>query len=365
MIDELVDELRILGSTNTQTRRLGYIVQICKLLADSYAPNTVLQKRIEGWAEENNSALRKHVSDKGQLGRSARSYGARRYIQLAQKLHLITNISGYLRPTVTGRVLLKLDNKSGQDNPFRLGNKTILLFLFQLLLLDADYLLPTLQLTHSYDKQDQLLEVYQKTLSNRLRVMETEIKSLLLRSEAHERLETIARWTNPVKYLEHIVLPRLHWLLDLELLDWNSFQALRIFEPSAAGAYLINHIPVLDRHLFANRSWCQNILPSVLTQGFGFECTLWHLLDEESQMSLVEEYVDIGFRLFHTEIQYRISAYQLALFMILDLSFEKNIAVGLEDIKQAFKRFAKSGRIHWDFFWSATDNDGYLLLSKQ
>jgi len=362
MVNELIDALRILGSTNTQTRRLGYVVQICKLLADNYAPVTVLQKRIEGWAEDNNSALENHVSDKGRLSRSSRSYGSRRYIQLAQDLNLITNVSGYLRPTITGHVLLELDDESHEDNPFKLGHGTALLLFYQLLLLDADYLLPTLQLTRFHHRQDQLLETYRDMLSNRFGIMETQVRSLLLRSEVHERLQAIAQWTKPLKYLEHIVLPRLHWLLDLELLDWNSFQALREFEPSSSGVYFLDQVPVTEGHLFIDRMWCQDALFSVWAQGFGFDYTLWHSLSEDSQALLIEEYVDVGFRLFHTEIHYRISAYQLVLFIILKLLFERKVLAGFEDIKKALNKFSKSGHIRWSFFWSAIDDDGYLIL---
>jgi hypothetical protein len=362
MVNELIDALRILGSTNTQTRRLAYVVQICKLLAGSYAPVTVLQKRIEDWAEKSNSALKDYISDKGRLSRSPRSYGSRRYIQLAQGLQLITDVSGYLRPTITGRVLLELGNESHKDNPFKLGRRTALLLFYQLLLLDADYLLPTLQLTHFQHKQNQLLETYQDELTSRLEVMETEVHSPLLRSEVYKRLQTITRWTKPITYLEHIVLPRLHWLLDLELLDWNSFEALREFEPSTAGTYLIHQVPTVGRHLFANRSWCQNTLFSVWADAFGFEHTLWQSLSEDSQALLVEEYVDIGFQLFHTETHYRISAYQLVLFTIIKLLFERNILAGFEDIKQALNRFSKSEHIRWNFSWSAIDDDGHLIL---
>ena len=365
MVNEFIDELRILGSTNTQTRRLGYVVQICKLLADSHAPMTVLQKRLEDWSEKNNLALKDHVSSKGRLSRSPRSYGSKRYIQLARDLHLITDVSGLLRPTITGRVLLEIDDESQKNNPFKLGSRTALLLFYQLLLLDADYLLPIFRSTRFYHKQSQLLEGSQEQTIRRFEIMEARIQSPLLRAEVYERRQAVIRWTKPMSYLEHLVLPRLHWLLDLELLDWNSFEALREFEPSTAGAYIIDQFPNLYEHSFVNRSWCQNTLFSAWAQGLGFEHTPWHSLSEDSQALLVEEYVEIGFRLFHTAVHYRISAYQLTLFIILKLLFERQILAGFEDIKQALSEFSKSGHIRWDFFWSTMDDDGYLILLRK
>jgi hypothetical protein len=360
-----IDGLRVLGSTNTQTRRLGYIIQICKLLADNHAPMNVLQKRIEDWAEENNFALEHHVSDKGRLGRSLRSYGAKRYIRLAQDLHLIVDISGLFRPTITGLVLIELGSESHKSNPFKIGPRTNLLLLYQLLLLDADYLLPVFQLTQLYHKQSKILEMSQGRLIHRFELMERKVHSPLLRSQIRERKKAIIQWTKPVTYMEHLVLPRLHWLLDLELLDWNSFEALREFEPSTAGAHIIDQLPFLDEHSFVNRGWCQNTLFSAWAQGFGFEHTLWHSLSEDSQALLVEEYVEIGFQLFRTSVRYRISAYQLALFIILELLFARQISAGFEDVKQALSDFSKSGHIRWDFFWSPMDDDGYLILLRK
>ena len=364
MVNELIDELRILGSTNTQTRRLGYVIQICRILGDEYTPPSDLQKYIEKWSEENTSALKKHVSDKGEIRRSSRSLGSKRYITLARDLFLVTTVSGYLRLTKTGRVLLALgDELCAEDNPFRLGSKAALLLCYQLLLLDADYLLPTLELTTRYHRQTELLENAQKQLLHRFGALETHVRSPLLRSEVHERFMTMSRWTKPVKYLEHIVLPRLHWLLDLEVLDWNSFQALREFEPNVAGRYLLEHVPIVDGYHVANRSWCQNVLFSVWAEGIGLPVTVWHRLPQDRQESLIEEYVSIGFPLFRTMEYPRISAYQLVLFTILHLLFDKHVIAGFEDIKQALSKFSRSGHVQWNFFWSSLDDDGYLLLS--
>lgn len=363
MVNELTDELRILGSTNTQTRRLGYVIQICRILAHGYPPPPVLQKHIENWSEENNSALKKHVSDKGEIRRSPRSLGSKRYITLAQDLSLVTQVSGYLRLTKTGRVLLALgDELCAEDNPFRLRPKAALLLCYQLLLLDADYLLPTLGLTTLYHRQTELLENAQQQLLHRFGSLETHARSPLLRSEVHERFMTISRWTKPVKYLEHIVLPRLHWLLDLEVLDWNSFQALREFELSVAGKQLLEHIPIVDGQHVVNRGWCQNALFSVWAEGFGLMATPWHQLPEDRQESLVEEYVSIGFPLLRTMEYPRISAYQLVLFTVLHLLFDKHVIAGFEDIKRALSKFSRSGHVQWNFFWSGLDDDGYLIL---
>jgi hypothetical protein len=363
MISDHIDRLRIIGSTNTQTRRLGYVVRICESLADRQVPMNVLQKHIEAWAEENNPALKRYVSDKGRLRRSSRSYGARRYIQLAEDLHLIAEVAGVFRPTATGRVLAALSNQSRGRNPFSLESKAILLLSYQLLLVDSDYLLPTLQLADAYNKQRQILENSQAQLIDRFRVMERNAGTAALRSEINERLLSVRRWTKPIKYAEHLVLPRLHWLLDLKLLNWNSFEALGEFEPSAAGASLVDQAPALDGHLFVNRSWCQNDMFPAWGRAFSMKTNSWSQVSVKRQESLTEYYVKIGFSLFRTMQYPRISAYQLVLFIVLQLLFENGIIAGFEDIKRALDQFSRSGKVQWNYAWFPLDDDGYLILS--
>ncbi|RMG31698.1 MAG: hypothetical protein D6732_14430 [Methanobacteriota archaeon] len=365
MTDDVdLDQLRLLSSTNTQTRRLGYLVQTCKMLNGKYLTLSELQKRIEDWADENNDALEKHISDKGILRRSSRSLGARRYIALAQSLELITNVSGFFRPTKTGRVILALNGElSREDNPFELGLKTASLLCYQLLLLDADYLLPTLELTTSYHQQSELLKHAQKRLLNRFSTLENYISSPILRSAVHDRFLTISRWTKPVKYLEHLLLPRLHWLLDLKLLEWDAFRKYQVFTPNQSGYHLLHRIPLIDEHHVVNRNWCQNRFFSVFAEGLGLALSPWSKLSQDRQQQLITEYVSIGFDIFRTMEYPRISAYQLILFIIIDL-LDKGIGAGFEEIKQSLDYFSRRTHIRWSFFWSAIDDDGYLLLSQ-
>src|ERR1041384_4606019 len=172
MLDEPIDGLKVLPPTNTQTRRLGYVTQICRMLRDEAYPLRNLIKDLENWALTNQEFLKDHVSDKGIIRPSNTSLAAKRYVKLAQDLELIIDASGYIRPTKTGRVLLALDDESPhlpRDNPFRLSLGERILLTYAILLLDSDYSLPILQLTTSYHRQFEIQEQTQSALLKHLR----------------------------------------------------------------------------------------------------------------------------------------------------------------------------------------------------
>ena len=156
MTDQAIGEIKILTRTNTQIRRLGYLKQICRFVQDDPCPRLEVINRLEQWAASNQFRLDTYVSDKGVIRRSGKSLGAKRYLEFAQDLELVTEASGYLRLTKTGRIVTSIESIAqvpAVGNPFQLGPEERLLFLYQMLLLDKDYLLPILKLTSQCHKQ--------------------------------------------------------------------------------------------------------------------------------------------------------------------------------------------------------------------
>jgi hypothetical protein len=364
--DESLDGISALTRTNTQTRRLGYLKQICKFLQDEPCPQIEVTNRLEGWAGLNQFHLETHVSNKGIIRRSGRSLGAKRYIELAQDLELVTETSGYLRLTKTGRVLLSIEKDSPSpdiDNPFQLGHEERLLFLYELLLLDNDYLLPILKLTTRCHKQLDIQKQTQAALREHFKIIERRTSSQIVRSQAAERSIALLSWTKPIKYSEHLAVPRLHWLLDLELLDWVTFKERKEFRPSKIGKKLLQGMPNIEGDIFVNRHWCQNDLFTLWAKNLDHK-EPWKKLTSTHQKSLIKTYVLKGFSLFRTMEYPRISAYQLVLFTVIRLLFCENVAAGFENIKQALSEYGNSSSDGWVFYWTEMDDDGYVLLPR-
>jgi len=366
MVEDSFDDIRILARTNTQTRRLGYVKQICRFLTDEPCPRLTLIKRLEEWSERNQYHLEAHINSSGIIRPSGKSLGAKRYIDLANDLELVTDASGYLRLTKTGRILLSVERNepSSELRPFWLSPGQRLVFVYQLLLRDRDYLLPIFKLASQYHRQPELLEHTQAALLEHFDIIKRKTVSQIIRAQASERRSTFRGWTKPVKYSEHVTIPRLHWLLDLEVLDWQAFRECKEFRPSNIGRVLIESIPNIEGHLFVNREWCQNELFRVWADGLKAPYEQWGKLSISRKRSLIKFYVSTGFSLFRTMEYPRISAYQLVLFTVIELLLVEKILAGFEDVKQALSKYSDSSHEGWIFYWSELDDDGYVLLPR-
>ena len=367
MTDQAIGEIKILTRTNTQIRRLGYLKQICRFVQDDPCPRLEVINRLEQWAASNQFRLDTYVSDKGVIRRSGKSLGAKRYLEFAQDLELVTEASGYLRLTKTGRIVTSIESIAqvpAVGNPFQLGPEERLLFLYQMLLLDKDYLLPILKLTSQCHKQLDLQKQTRTALLEHFKIIERRAVSQIVRSEAEERRNTLLGWTKPVRYSEHLTIPRLNWLLDLELIDWEPFTASREFVPSNIARLLLRSMPTVDGDIFIDRHWCQNDLFTVWASGSNVSTKSWEMLTNSERGVLIKDSVSIGFSLFRTMEYPRISAYQLVLFTVIRLLFRENVVAGFENIKKALSEYSDSSPDGWVFYWTQMDDDGYVLLPR-
>lgn len=361
----LQDNLYYIGQTNTQMRRLGYVVQICQLLNDNYFSMSELQRELQDWAEDNQEKLNSHVSNKGVIQRSRQSLGSRRYIELTENFELITPIGGYFRLTKTGRVLnalLKDCPKNPFQNPFEIGQLESLFLLYQLMILDRDYLLPIFELTLNCHEQNQLQKETQSKLIEHFQILRLRLQSQMARFQAEERISALRHWTKAIRYSEHLTVPRLNWLLDLKMLNWTIYETKGEFVPSKMGRIFLDGIPTSDNNRFIDRWWCQNDLFAHWAKAQKLPVKLWKEFSLDEQRQLIEENVEIGFEIFRTMQYPRISAYQLTLFMVIRFLIRQKILAGFEDIKFALSNFSGAGK--WAFYWTEIDDDGFLILPR-
>ncbi|MGD8457150.1 MAG: hypothetical protein PVF83_12260 [Anaerolineales bacterium] len=358
-----IDELRILGSTNTQTHRLGYVIQLCQILAQNQAPGKVLQNEIERWAKNNNHFLKDYVSDKGRLEPSQNSYGAKRYIQLTKNLELIIDLSGNFRPTIIGQLLNVLSTEYVEkQNPFVIPVNLSFILFYQMMLLDADYLLELLSLSLSFSNQNEYISHFQETIQNRLQIMEGATINPLLRAKIRDRRQTTEQWKKPEVYLEHIVLPRLNWLVDLNIFDRNSLYALKKFELSKQGKVIFSETPYFESHRFIDRDWCQNGLFELWAKAFyGNNIKKWDILTLMDKEAYIHDYVQHSFNLFGSTGKQRVSAYQIILYVMIHLLNDYQVIATFDTLKKEFRSLARNSKAKWNFYWSTIDNDGYLL----
>jgi len=351
---ELRDEqgtFRYLGTTNTQTRRLGYLVALVDILKESYLPREALVRRLRRWAESAESYLNAYKSDKGAI-RTNRA--ANRYISLAEDLGLVGNINNYLRPTEYGRVAHR-NNKS--DNPFQLGESKVLLT-YLVFTKDADYELVSLQLVHKHRRQKSILNNSQSLLESHL---EERLKTgdKRNRKEAIKRLEEIRSWKSPSSYSEHIFIPRIHWLIDLGLVELADV-GRAAYELTEVGRRILSSLRDGEDYPRISRYWCENLLFTNWKRE-SEDRAVWKELTEEGQKQILSTYLNLAFQHLRTSSHNRISARQFIVYCTTKVNYHLNISCGFSDIKATIRYIERVGELDIDFYWTEKKNSGYII----
>lgn len=140
--------LKILSELNTKTRRLGgYLIFLVDFLKRGHAPEILIIQKLQQWAKVHQASLETHVDSTGVITATPQSTSARRYLHLASGIHLIAEVSGQWRLSKFGKVLAPFSQNT-RIHPFELSRAEGCFFLRQLLLHDADYLLPIWEIIH-------------------------------------------------------------------------------------------------------------------------------------------------------------------------------------------------------------------------
>ncbi|MDM8542791.1 hypothetical protein QUF90_17080 [Desulfococcaceae bacterium HSG9] len=250
-------ELKILG-TDTKIRRIGYL----KLLADflkkyKNVPKAVLNKKFESFASPFESELNRYKNTTGVIRSAKTGISAKSYINLARKSGLILYLNGVYSAGKQFKVYIQLKEQLSDEKTFNLSLFDKLFFGEHLLRHDFFYLTSLLELIFifgpeptSYDQMKRCFHPYilkkleeikkqkygfyqlSKQEADRIRAKYQKMKESppdgsdivayqLTRKETGEInkiYQRIQDWKKAHVYLEHILMPRLNWLLDLDFI---------------------------------------------------------------------------------------------------------------------------------------------------
>lgn len=213
--------------TNIKTRRLGYIVALIELLGNNFLLVDDVIRRLELWAKEHQRYLEKHFSKSGSITISSRHYPAIRYIHLAEKLRLIKLSRNGCAVTKIGQPILYLTKC--KRSPFELSDEQKCYFLKRILENDYDYFFPFLKLLKRMNKTKEIFSSFKVSVLEHLEMKSKRIGDILKSSDLRKRQKLMMAWTEEEKYLEHLIYPRLDWLIDLGLIKYDKYK-VRIYE---------------------------------------------------------------------------------------------------------------------------------------
>lgn len=248
-------------NTNTKARRLGYL----KLLSDFFSQQdrisaNYINNKFEKFTSEYEDELNNYKNNKGLIKITKSGISAKPYINLAKEfklINLLNNIYSSGKTFKVYKVLKDEFNKQGQIFYFSKVDK--LFFLETIIREDFLYISSLLELIKMKKKIDygQLVTIFQRFLLERLREYLTNLR-LEQHLKPYKKIkiieERIKKWKEADVYLEHILMPRLNWLYDLELLEMDSNLNVWLTE---TGIKLLNNLCYCN-----DINWTRNISPN-------------------------------------------------------------------------------------------------------
>lgn len=225
-------EINILPS-NTKNRRLGYLKLILYMFEKcSKFPVISLYRDFERYVQPYVSFLLVYKSKKGVVVETKTGNSAKPYIELAESLGLIHKTATYYELGKMGKTYLSIEKVIGKstENPFNMSDFDKAFFLEQILKRDYLYMYAIMELIckASISSYFVLKEGFQQHLLHNISYLLNQNNNVdsakLLKLKIIER--RVKAWDKPMSYLEHILMPRINWLYDLGLIEYenkNSF----------------------------------------------------------------------------------------------------------------------------------------------
>jgi hypothetical protein len=223
--------------TNTKTRRLGYFsIMANYFIQYEKFSEAIFNKKFEAYAQEHSDHLHSFSNTKGEIKLTKTGNSAGHYTKLAKELGFVNHINRVLSPGKNYKVYLVLkEYYSGNENIFKLSLLDKIFFLETLLSRDYLYLSWLIELIFIEDTTNyrSLNSSFQSFLIQRITELLNANKTKYdtkLRRELAKIKERITKWEKPSTYLEHVIMPRINWLYDLELLEVDNKLNIKLTE---------------------------------------------------------------------------------------------------------------------------------------
>ena|GEM_PF-873421 len=362
-----------LFDTNTKTRRIGYL----KLLADFFEkqkkiPQNLINKVFEEFVIPFEGELMEYKNPKGMIKVSKTGISAKPYIELGKDIGILNYLNGYYTPGKDFKVYIQLRKETEYSQVFELSLLDKIFFGEQLLKYDFFYLTNLLELIFVCESSN-----YVKLKNNfkdyTLKKLEEILKQSRDRDTVSKRAVTdinavykrIKSWDKPEVYLEHILMPRLNWLLDLDLIDMDEGLNVSLTDE---GLRLLNNLccwtDINCERIVTPDSFLERF--SLHVFNFVYRKEIRTCKPNEKNVSLIKqkitECIDESFEYFRTLAPNRVTASQAINYTKFKLFLTENFIVEFKDIRD----FLESNEQN-DFLvmFQRKYNDGYIQRKQQ
>jgi len=354
-------------TTQTKVRRLGYLFVILEMFNNSkYYPLSIFNKKIEQQALKYNDNLQKYIDNKGLISISKTGNSAKPYVDFLTSLKLLYYQNNTYQLSKYGKIYNILFSKlhTKQKNKFNLSVFQKAFSLWFLIQNDILYLFSLLEIIY-IQKNDtnvsKIKDVFQEYILEALEFTMKHSKiSTKFKNNISDKITRIQQWEKPKVYLEHIVEPRINWLLDLGLLNEEIYLSNRISLSKRGLNFLFYFGYCFDqseeRFTISRELRCHSF--------FNIINIIYDINAKEIQkkdLILIEKYIDESFTLFKTIAPNRVTASQAILYTCYMMLFQEGIVVNFCTIQQYL--YSKENT-KYIFDWYKTENDGSIRRKK-
>lgn len=367
---------RAIKEPNSLVRRLRYLSQILRLVEARPLNRDILAVKLRDWSSIHAGHLNNYKYNTG-AAHSSQKTGmtllATNYLDLAVKFGLLAKISDVYQLTRTGRVLLSLlnDHPNEKPNLFYLHEDEQIFYIYQILQQDADVLLTVVNMLQSLENPSlkNLQKSFQQTFLNRLKAKISISSQEHITRRLHDRqIEVSTKWKNPEGYASYIVPPRLHWLLDLGLLDSIKQKNQVIYQFTEAGQNLVEKflLKLPNSNVFdVTDSWFN-------TQFFTRISTLkvsdtdfcqWQGVDDKVRQEVCAKYLSAAFDKFQKTSVPKIPLTQGIMYLSLCFATELHLLANVQELIQWFQKPRIFGGYRYEVRISARENEAYFIKS--
>lgn len=383
-------------ATSTKVRRLGYLKMILDMFEDiDHYPVSYFEKMVESSAQDVNDSLQDYRNSKGEIRFTRDGASAKPYVELAVNLNAIVEINHAYMLSKLSKVYKVIQNQIKRDrvgfdliysrlhlnenptqlnllddasnfakiNPFRLNLFEQIFFLYSILTKDALYcwvILDILAQNHLLSESN----VRQSFQSSVLHELSRQIESSCLSNSEKRNVLVIAqrirKWEKPQVYLEHIILPRINWFLDLDLLDSSHFQ--RGFLQLTDSGYKLHNILNDMYRMTAEKSTVMNFILEffffqIVNEIYNLKCSRFSDESTPLLIDLVEE----SFSLFRTAAPNSIAGSQSIFYACYKLMLKNRYIIEFDEMKNILLGRNIQG---YSLDWYKRENDGSLQRRK-
>ena len=359
-----IDDSKIVPilSTNTKVRRLGYFKIMSNFFDENKKfPSTIINKKFEDYCLEYKNQLEDNSFKKGLIIKTKTGVSAKPYIDTALDINLLSKINNVFNIGKSFKVYQNLKNQySNSNNIFQLTDFDKIYFLECILKNDFFYFSNLLELFFISGKTTYLVLVKKYQAQLILRLEDYKKQNTYTNRKILKNIDVILKrinsWEKSEVYLEHIIMPRINWMLDLDLLASINNE----FVLSEKGVKLFKHLCV----------WNDINTDKIISSDSFIDRFMIHIFDDcyksnedknQTDLKVILEkiysYIDNSFDLFKTMAPNRVTASQAANYTKYKLYLDDNIKVGYQYV---LGKLSDKEQERFIFKYQEQYQDGYI-----